>query len=178
MQRSSKPGDRSKSYHIDENWTKISDYAERRQIQNRIALRTYRKNLKKRLEDLERRAASSSASPEQKPAELQGPPPSPRQELPPSSSLNTTLSAEDFMFSFQLPTDPPASNAPVDSIGYFAPPYDTTQIFFESATSRALLPLPSQHSSHLECYYPPDFEYGASLYIDGYAAIGDHSTVQ
>ncbi|EQL31892.1 uncharacterized protein BDCG_00342 [Blastomyces dermatitidis ER-3] len=60
----------SASAHPNEDWTKISDLAERRRIQNRIAQRNYRKKLKRRLEDLERRATSSSASPEQSHKEL------------------------------------------------------------------------------------------------------------
>ncbi|KAH8197600.1 hypothetical protein TruAng_008232 [Truncatella angustata] len=50
------PSALSNSANPEEDWSKISDASERRRIQNRIAQRNYRKKLKERLEDLERRA--------------------------------------------------------------------------------------------------------------------------
>ena len=135
------------------------------------------KKLKKRLEDLERRAASSSASPEQKPAELQPPTRSPRQEFPSPASSESEYGRrtpeiqghyipppeERGMFSHQytrqLSTSPPPfsySTYPAPDTAGYSGPYATTHAPYHSipVTTTPEMPVYGTYLPPLSSAYP------------------------
>ncbi|KAH8714770.1 hypothetical protein BGZ61DRAFT_476816 [Ilyonectria robusta] len=111
----------SSSANPGEDWVKISDLAEHRRIQNRIARRNYRRKLKRRLVDLERGADSSDNVNSKK-----------KSQTCSIKLKHSSLSSKSHKTQPTTPTKTPSSQSqytpPIEQEGFFHPTfYDTRE---------------------------------------------------
>ncbi|KAJ4415303.1 hypothetical protein N0V82_007402 [Gnomoniopsis sp. IMI 355080] len=133
----------SASAHPDEDWTKVSDLAERRRIQNRIAQRNYRKKIKERMQFLESKAGGEDGKPHKK-----------------SPKSNGSKKSQQTQHQKRRSTPPPVSDstvslaAPVALHHPYTPPMNPEdQPFFPSPSPPAASPPP--FSAYQQSYSPP-----------------------
>ncbi|CAN8098479.1 unnamed protein product [Discula destructiva] len=134
----------SASAHPDEDWTKVSDLAERRRIQNRIAQRNYRKKIKERMQFLESKAGGDDGK---------------GKKSPKSNGSKKSQQQQQQSQHQRRRSSPPISSsvslaAPVALHHPYTPPMNPEdQPFFPSPSPPA--PSPPPFSAYQQSYSPP-----------------------